>query len=58
MSSIQNKDLKRKSLEREDLTNKKVLKKPIEKPLEKSEYEKIRDQNVKEIMEEAERLGL
>ena len=45
-------------MEREDLTNKKVLKKTIEKPLEKSEYEKIRDQNVKEIMEEAERLGL
>ena len=50
---------KRKNLEGGgERTKKKVLKNPIGEPSEKSDYEKIRDQNVKERKEEQARLGL
>ena len=59
-TSYEQKDLKRKSFEAgEELPKmKKVPKKTVGKPSEKSDYEKMRDQNVKERMDEAARLGL
>lgn len=51
-------DLKRKNLDGGELTKQKVLKKANDKPLEKSEYEKIRDQNVKERKEEEAKMDL
>ena len=50
--------MKRKNLDEGELAKKKVLKKPNDKPVEKSEYEKICDQNVKERKEEWAKMAL